>query len=79
MAVREPDGYNGQVKTTLWGTWPTFESWTWTEQNMAQLLATRQVEILRVPEFKESLTVTTSVYGMKPMFGFRNTFIYVPI
>ena len=47
-----------------------------TEQNMAQLLATRQVEILRVPKFKESLTVTTSVYGMKPMFGFRNTFIY---
>ena len=45
-------------------------------QNMAQLLATRQVEIIRVPEFKEELTVTTSVYGMKPMFGFRNTFIY---
>ena len=47
-----------------------------TEQNMAQLLATRQVEIIRVPEYKEELTVTTSVYGMKPMFGFRNTFIY---
>ena len=46
------------------------------QQNMAQLLATRQVEIVRVPEFKEELTVTTSVYGMKPMFGFRNTFIY---
>jgi len=45
-------------------------------QNMAQLLATRQVEIVRVPDFKEELTVTTSVYGMKPMFGFRNTFIY---
>ena len=30
MAVREPDGYNGKVKTTLWGTWPTFESWNWT-------------------------------------------------
>ena len=43
---------------------------------MAQLLATRQVEIVRVPEYKEELTVTTSVYGMKPMFGFRNTFIY---
>ena len=43
---------------------------------MAQLLATRQVEIIRVPEYKEELTVTTSVYGMKPMFGFRNTFIY---
>ena len=47
-----------------------------TEQNMAQLLASRQVEVIRVPEFKEELTVTTSVYGMKPMFGFRNTFIY---
>ena len=47
-----------------------------TEQNMAQLLVTRQVEIVRVPEYKEELTVTTSVYGMKPMFGFRNTFIY---
>ncbi len=46
------------------------------EQNMAQLLASRQVEIVRVPKFKEELTVTTSVYGMKPMFGFRNTFIY---
>jgi len=47
-----------------------------TEQNMAQLLATRQVEVIRVPDYKEKLTVTTSVYGMKPMFGFRNTFIY---
>ena len=45
-------------------------------ENMAQLLASRQVEIMRVPDFKEELTVTTSVYGMKPMFGFRNTFIY---
>ena len=44
--------------------------------DMAQLLATRQVEIIRVPDYKEELTVTTSVYGMKPMFGFRNTFIY---
>ncbi len=47
-----------------------------TEENMAQLLASRQVEVVRVPSFKEELTVTTSVYGMKPMFGFRNTFIY---
>lgn len=46
------------------------------EQNMAQLLATRQVEIVRVPEYKEELTVTSTVYDMKPMFGFRNTFIY---
>ena len=45
-------------------------------ENMAQLLASRQVEVLRVPSFKEELMVTTSVYEMKPMFGFRNTFIY---
>ncbi len=47
-----------------------------TKQNMAQLLASRQVEVIRVPNFKEELTVTTSVYDMKPLFGFRNTFIY---
>lgn len=29
IAVREPDGYKGDVKTTLWGTWPTFASWNW--------------------------------------------------
>ena len=29
MAVREPDGYHGKVKETLWGTWPTFDSWNW--------------------------------------------------
>ena len=46
------------------------------QQNMAQLLAARQVEVLRVPRFKEQLTVTTTVYEVKPMFGFRNTFIY---
>ena len=42
---------------------------------MAQLLASRQVEVVRVPRFKERLTVSTSVYEVKPMFGFRNTFI----
>ena len=47
-----------------------------TEQNMAQLVASRQVDIIRVPSFKEELTVTTSVYEVQPMFGFRNTFIY---
>lgn len=29
MAVREPDGYFGKVKTTQWSTWPTFENWNW--------------------------------------------------
>jgi len=46
------------------------------KNNMTQLLASRQVEVIRVPSYKEDLEVTTSVYGMKAMFGFRNTFIY---
>lgn len=29
LAVKEPDGYKGKVKETLWGTWPTFQSWNW--------------------------------------------------
>lgn len=46
-----------------------------TDNNMTQLLATRQVEVVRVPRFKERLTVTTSIYEVMPMYGFRNTFI----
>ena len=45
-------------------------------EGMAQFLVSRQVEVLREPLFKEDLTVTTSVFEMRPMFGFRNTFIY---
>ena len=45
------------------------------DNNMTQLLATRQVEVERVPRFKEDLTVTTSIYEVLPMYGFRNTFI----
>lgn len=29
MAVREPDGYNGKIKETMWSVWPTWESWNW--------------------------------------------------
>lgn len=29
MAVREPDGYYGEIKNTSWSVWPTWESWTW--------------------------------------------------
>lgn len=29
MAVREPNGYYGEVKTTMWSVWPTWESWNW--------------------------------------------------
>ncbi len=29
MAVREPNGYYGEVRTTMWSVWPTWESWNW--------------------------------------------------
>ena len=29
MAVREPDGYKGEIKTTGWAVFPTWESWEW--------------------------------------------------
>ncbi len=29
MAVREPDGYYGELKHTMWSVWPTWESWNW--------------------------------------------------
>ncbi len=29
MAVREPNGYRGEIKVTDWGVWPTWESWNW--------------------------------------------------
>lgn len=29
MAVKEPNGYYGKVKETLWSVWPTWESWNW--------------------------------------------------
>ena len=45
------------------------------DNNMTQLLATRQVEVVREPRYKEDLTVTTSIYEVMPMYGFRNTFI----
>jgi acyl-ACP thioesterase len=46
------------------------------KNGFAQLLASRQVEVVRIPDFKEKLTVTTSIFGCEPLFGFRNTFIY---
>ena len=33
-----------------------------TEQNMAQLLATRQVEVIRVPDYKENVWFPQYVY-----------------
>lgn len=29
LAIKEPSGYFGEIKTTGWSVWPTWESWTW--------------------------------------------------
>ena len=29
MAVKEPNGYHGEIHTTMWSVWPTWESWNW--------------------------------------------------
>ena len=29
LAVKEPNGYYGQIKETQWSVWPTWESWNW--------------------------------------------------
>ena len=29
LAVKEPNGYHGEIKTTMWSVWPTWESWKW--------------------------------------------------
>ena len=46
------------------------------ENEMTQVLVSRQVDVIRVPEFGENLTVTSRVYEMKGVTGFRNTVIY---
>lgn len=45
------------------------------EGGQAQLLASRQVDIVRVPELREKLTISTAIYECKPLFGFRNDII----
>lgn len=45
------------------------------EEGRAQLLASRQVQIVRVPNFGERLTVSTSIWECQPLFGYRNTII----
>jgi len=45
------------------------------ERNMIQVLVFRQVDVVRVPSYKEKFSVATSIFGMKAKFGFRNTFV----
>ena len=61
MAVREPNGYFGEIKETLWGTYPTYENWTWPGHEGKPI----EVEIIsRYPEVE--LWVNDKKVGRKP-------------
>lgn len=59
----------------LWVDSEPFSKHTFESENRAQLLASRQVDIIRVPELRERLTISTAIYECKPLFGFRNDII----
>lgn len=46
------------------------------ENNISQLLVSRQIDIQRRPQYGENLTITTSVFEIRNFFGYRNTIIY---
>ena len=46
------------------------------ENNVTQLLASRQVDVIRVPTYKERLTIQTRVYDCFGYYGYRNTVIF---
>lgn len=45
------------------------------EQNAAMMVASRQVDFLRFPEYGERLQVRTTIYKFRGKMGFRNTVI----
>lgn len=45
-------------------------------EHRAQLLVYRQVDVVRVPLLREKLTISTSIYDCRPLFGFRNDCIH---
>lgn len=59
----------------LWIDSEPFSKKVFETEHRAQLLASRQVDIIRVPELRERLTISTSIYECKPLFGFRNDII----
>ncbi|GHV74969.1 hypothetical protein AGMMS49940_22710 [Spirochaetia bacterium] len=46
------------------------------DNNLIMILVNRQADVLRMPLYKERLTVETSIYECKGAFGMRNTVIY---
>jgi acyl-ACP thioesterase len=46
------------------------------EQGIAQVLVSRQADLIRMPRYGERLSVRTSVYECQSFIGYRNTVIY---
>jgi acyl-ACP thioesterase len=46
------------------------------EQGIAQVLVSRQADVIRMPRYGERLSVRTSVYECQSFIGYRNTAIY---
>ncbi|ULQ59906.1 hypothetical protein K7I13_00725 [Brucepastera parasyntrophica] len=46
------------------------------ENNLSQMLVSRQVDVKRTPRYGERLVVQTSVYECKGFQGYRNTVVY---
>lgn len=77
MAVREPDGYRGTIRETMWGTYPTVESWNWpghegkpievevitTYPTVALYLNDQLIEKKKVSESTEYKAIFTTEYA----------------
>lgn len=76
MSVREPNGYRGEIRETLWGTFPTEMSWNWpghegkpievevatTQPEVALYINDRHVAAQKVGETTEYKAVFTLPY-----------------
>lgn len=60
----------------LWQRTETVFDKYYKDNGLSQLLISRQMDILRMPEFGEKLTISTSVYHCENFHGYRNTVIY---
>ena len=69
LAVREPDGYIGKVKISMWSTWPTQQSWTWPGWEGKPI----EVEVYSCLP-KVSLYVNNQLVGEQPTNEMRATF-----
>ena len=62
MAAKEPNGYHGNIKETMWSVWPTWESWTWPGWEGKPV----EVEVYtKAPEV--SLFLNDKLVGTKPV------------